>query len=115
MKPKQEKCLALMVAGGQTQKEIAQQLNVTEATICNWKKDPVFQAELQAALRAGTREAAAQALKVEVELLKSKNKWVRLEAARDILNRAGIKADDLGVAVAAAPVVVISGADQLLD
>lgn len=113
LKPKQRKCIELMTMGDRTQKDIAEEIGVTQATICNWKKDPVFQLELHEALRAGVRDAAAQALLVERQLLKAKSETVRLMAARDILDRARIGTE--GLTPVMPPVVVISGADQLRD
>lgn len=36
---KQKKCIEMMALGDRTQKEIAERLKVTEATICNWKME----------------------------------------------------------------------------
>lgn len=47
--PKQKKCVELMVSGELKQKEIAAQINVSEQTICAWKKN----ADFMAAIRAG--------------------------------------------------------------
>ena len=39
MKPKQIKCLELMVQGELTDKEIAEAINISPKTICDWKKN----------------------------------------------------------------------------
>ena len=39
MKPKQIKCLELMVQGELTDKEIAEAINISPKTICEWKKN----------------------------------------------------------------------------
>ena len=39
MKPKQIKCLELMVQGELTDKEIAEAINISPNTICDWKKN----------------------------------------------------------------------------
>ena len=39
MKPKQIKCLELMVQGKLTDKEIAEAINISPKTICEWKKN----------------------------------------------------------------------------
>lgn len=114
LKPRQEKCLALMVAGNRTQKEIAEEIGVTPATICNWRRDAEFKQAYTEALREGVRDVAAVALLEMVELLHSSNAMVRFMAARDLLDRAGIKPQEVA-AVLPTPVVVISGADQLQD
>lgn len=91
---KQRKCVELMAAGGSTQREIAERLHVTEATICNWKKNGEFMAEYASALKNSMREVAAKAFCVEKALLKARSESVRLMAAKDILDRAGFKPDD---------------------
>ena len=91
---KQRKCIELMVAGSRTQKEIAGQLRVTEATICNWKKNAEFRAEYTSLLKDSMKEVAAKAFCVEKSLLKARSESVRLMAAKDILDRAGFKPDD---------------------
>ena len=91
---KQSKCIELMTAGNRTQKEIASCLHVTEATICNWKKNAEFMAEYTLALKNSMKEVAAKAFCVEKSLLKARSESVRLMAARDILDRAGFKPDE---------------------
>lgn len=113
LRAKQQKCIALMIEGGRTQKEIAGEIRVSEATICNWKRSEEFRAAYDAALCEGVRDAAAKALRVQEQLLMAKSETVRLMAARDILDRAGVRTQDLTAVVA--PVVVITGGDQLED
>lgn len=115
LKPKQEKALSLMVAGNMTQREIAGIVGVTPATICNWRRDGEFQRAFSEALRENVKDMAAVALAEMVELLHSPNAMVRFMAARDLLDRAGIKHIDEQTAQAAisVPVVVITGADEL--
>lgn len=91
---KQKKCIELMVAGDRTQKEIAKILNVTEATICNWKRDEEFKAEHTSSLKDSMKDVAAKAFYTETKLLKARSEMVRLMAAKDILDRAGFKPDD---------------------
>ena len=91
MKPKQKKCLELMVFSDCTQKEIAEAINVSEKTICEWKKDNEFMTELNDMMHASFKTAAPQAFRTIAKLLLSNNDFVRLYAARDILDRAGYK------------------------
>lgn len=91
---KQRKCIELLVFGALSQKEIAGQLHVTEATICNWKKNTEFRAEYTLALKDSMKDVAAKALKTEISLLKARSESVRLMAAKDILDRSGFKPDD---------------------
>lgn len=91
---KQKKCIEMLVAGNQKQKEIAAKLHVAEATICNWKKNAEFMAEYTSLLKSGMKDAAVKAFHTEIALLKARSESVRLMAARDILDRAGFKPDD---------------------
>lgn len=92
--PKQNKCIELMVQGNMTQKEIAEQIHVSENTISNWKKNSEFMAEYTTLLKNSMKDFAARAFQIELNLLKAKSEMVRLMAAKDILDRAGFKADD---------------------
>lgn len=95
LKGKQRKCLELMLTGSFTQKEIAEEIGVTEQTITNWKKKDEFAQEYNAALKKRINLHAAVAFKTETELLKSADSdSVRLNAAKDILDRAGFKSRD---------------------
>ncbi len=91
---KQKKCIEMLVFGNQTQRQIAASLHVTEATICNWKKNAEFMTEYTSALKNSMREVAAKAFCVEKSLLKARSESVRLMAAKDILDRAGFKPED---------------------
>lgn len=91
---KQRKCIEYMVQGERTQKEIAEILHVTEATICNWKKNDEFMTEYTASLKGSMKNVAAKAFQTEIALLRARSEMVRLMAAKDILDRAGFKPDD---------------------
>ena len=91
---KQKKCIEMLVFGNQTQRQIASSLHVTEATICNRKKNDEFMAEYTLALKNSMKEVAAKAFHTEMALLKARSESVRLMAAKDILDRAGFKPDD---------------------
>lgn len=95
LKGKQKKCLELMLTGDYTQKEIAKEIGVTEQTIVNWKKNDEFAEEYNSALKKRINLHAAAAFKTETELLKNADSdSVRLNAAKDILDRAGFKPRD---------------------
>lgn len=95
LKGKQKKCLELMLTGDYTQKEIAKEIGVTEQTIVNWKKNDEFAEEYNSALKKRINLHAATAFKTETELLKNADSdSVRLNAAKDILDRAGFKPRD---------------------
>ncbi len=90
----QEKCIELMVKTDMKQVDIAEELGVTPTTICLWKKQEEFKTAYADAVRAAMPEAAPKAWNTIVDLLKSNNAGIRLAAARDILDRAGFKAED---------------------
>ena len=79
---KQMQCINLMVIENKTQKQIAKELKITEQTICNWKKDK----ELE-----NFGSLAVEAQKELKKLLKSNNEYIKMQAVKDILDRAGYK------------------------
>lgn len=90
LKPKQRKCLELMVQGCLTDKEIAEAINISQKTICDWKKNnPEFQVEYNKMMRSGLQFAAPKAFRKQVELLNSESDNVAHLAAKDIMDRAG--------------------------
>lgn len=109
---KQRKCIELMVAGGQNQKQIAAEIHVAEATICNWKKNNEFIDEYTAALKNSIKDVAAKAFRVEEKLLSAKSEMVRLMAAKDILDRAGFKPDENVNLNGNGTVVIVDDCDQ---
>ena len=90
---KQKKCIALMVDDIK-QKEIAKMLNVSQQTICNWKKNEEFMTEYNSSLKSSMKDIAPKAFKTEVSLLSARSEMVRLMAAKDLLDRAGFVADE---------------------
>ena len=110
---KQKKCIEMMLCGDFTQKEIAAEIKVSEQTICSWKKNiPEFMEEYELALREGLKEAAAKAFRTQVNLLNSKNPMTRHMAAKDILDRAGFKAEDKLNINGSAPVRIVDDLDE---
>ena len=113
LKPKQMKCLELMISGVKTDKEIAEAINVSQKTICEWKKNNAdFQAEYNSLMRSSLQYAAPKAFRKQVSLLDSKNDMVAHLAAKDIMDRAGFNPIDK-LDIAGAIPVVISGEDEL--
>lgn len=92
LKPKQRKCIELMILGTKTQAEIARELKVTEQTICNWKKDSTFTRELTKANRTILNSLVPRAINKTAALLDAESEQVQLAAAKDILDRSGYKA-----------------------
>lgn len=112
---KQKKCIELMASGEFTQKEIAKQINITEKTICTWKKEKEFMGELDALIRISIQSLAAKAFMTQVNLLKAKSEMVRYMVSKDILDRAGYKPDDKFKVEGAIPVVIQDDMDETDD
>lgn len=88
---KQQKCIFLMVSDNKTQKQIAKEIKVSENTICDWKKDQEFKNEIQKRMNDRFGSLAIQAQKELAKLLKTKNEKVKIQAIKDVLDRAGYK------------------------
>ena len=104
---KQRKCIELLVVGDRTQKEIAEILHISEASICNWKKNDEFINEYTVSLKNSMKDVAAKAFNTEIKLLSARSEMVRLMAAKDILDRAGFKADEKLTLESTAKVVIV--------
>lgn len=94
LKPRQKKCIEMLVSGTMTQADIAAALKVSEQTICNWKKNEEFAEELAAANRLVISSLVPAAVQRTKALLNAESEAVQLAAAKDILDRAGYKAQD---------------------
>ncbi len=90
----QEKCINLMITTNKTQKQIASEINISEKTICEWKKQKEFKEEIQNSMRENFNLLAIEAQKELKKLLKSKNEYVKMHAIKDILDRSGFKPTD---------------------
>ena len=94
LKPRQKKCIEMLVSGAMTQADVAAALKVTEQTICNWKKNEEFAEELAAANRLVISSLVPAAVQRTKALLNAESEAVQLAAAKDILDRAGYKPQD---------------------
>ena len=95
LNPKQVKCLQLMIKGDMTDKDIAAAINITQKTICEWKKNnKEFQDEYNSLMRSSLQYAAPKAFRKQMALLDSKNDMVAHLAAKDIMDRAGFNPTD---------------------
>lgn len=83
-----------MLLGEITQAQIAKELKVTEQTICNWKKNSEFAKELADGNRIAISSLVPRAINKTAALLNAESEQVQLAAAKDILDRAGYKAQD---------------------
>ena len=110
LKPKQIKCLELMVKGDMTDKDIAAAINITQKTICDWKKNSKeFQDEYNSLMRSSLQYAAPRAFRKQLALLDSKNDMVAHLAAKDIMDRAGFSpAEKIEMDMDISPVVIRS-------
>ena len=91
MASKQTKAIILMVTTEKKQKEIAKEIGVNEATISRWKKQEDFNQAKKDYEREYLSSLSAKALRTLAELLDSNTDYVRLAAAKDILDRTGYK------------------------
>lgn len=91
LKPKQIKCIDMLILAEKTQAEIAKEIKVSEQTICNWKKDEEFIAEYNNRIKSCISSLAPKALKTMKTLLSSDTDKVRFSAAKDLLDRSGFK------------------------
>lgn len=89
---KQKKCAELMCLGTLSQVEIAKELKITEQTICNWKKDDEFLQEISKSAQQKIIRIVPKAINKLNALLDSKNEAIQLNAIKDVLDRAGLKA-----------------------
>ena len=95
LNPKQVRCLELMIKGDMTDKDIAAAINITQKTICEWKKNnKEFQDEYNSLMRSSLQYAAPKAFRKQMALLDSKNDMVAHLAAKDIMDRAGFNPTD---------------------
>lgn len=94
MASKQMKAIILMVTTEKKQKEIAKEIGVNEATISRWKKQEDFNKAKKDYERGYLSSLSAKALRTLAELLDSNTDYVRLAAAKDILDRTGYKPTD---------------------
>ena len=70
LKPKQMRCLELMFENPRMKmKDIAQELNVTQKTISQWKKEEEFKKQYDEHFRLKLQYAATKAFNKQVELM----------------------------------------------
>ena len=88
---KQQKCINLMILTNKTQQQIAKEINVSEKTICEWKKTKEFKDGIQNEMQENFSSLAIEAQQGLKKLLKSKNEYIKIQAIKDVLDRAGYK------------------------
>ena len=88
------RAVRLMVRTNMSQREIAKEIGITEATISKWKHRDDFDEVRLKEERLYLGDLAAPALRTMKELLNAKSELVRFNAAHDILDRTGFKPVD---------------------
>ena len=84
--------IELMVSTNMTQLQIAEEIGVCDETVYRWTKKPHFQAKLEEENKKRFHNLAVEAQKeMERLALKGKREHTRLQACKDILDRAGYK------------------------
>lgn len=91
---KQQKCIILMITTNKTQKQIAKEIQISENSICEWKKNKEFKNEIQNQMRENFGSLAIEAQQKLKKLLNSKNEYIQIQTIKDILDRAGYKPTD---------------------
>ena len=66
---KQLRAVELLLEGKMSLKQIASQVGVSESTLSRWKKDEAFSAFYAQGLRRVLNDAAAEALRTEMQIL----------------------------------------------
>lgn len=90
----QIKCIELML-DGKTQVEIANEIGVAEVTVSRWKKQDLFREKLKEAVNLKfERMAVIAQLTIQNLATNAQSESVRLNAAKDILDRGGYKPID---------------------
>lgn len=96
--PKVGRAVQLFIGGGHTRAEIGSLLGVTAATVGKWLRDPgvekymkEFQLEESKLIKARMHASSAAAIDKIVRLLDSPIDGIALQAAKDLLDRAGHK------------------------
>lgn len=108
----QLKCINLMITETKTQKQIAKEINVTEKTICEWKKDKEFKEEIQKQMKENFGSLAIEAQQELKKLLKSKNENIKMQAIKDVLDRAGYKPIDKIEATAMSKIELVDDVNE---
>lgn len=100
MSPNKERA-ALLLASGMKQKDVAEDVSVTPATLCNWQKSIEFKvavnrytSELLDSARNRLISLSNGAIDCIQELLSSDNDQVRLQACKVLLSANGMLGDN---------------------
>ena len=86
---KQLRCIDMLIYTDKLKCEIAEELNVSNATISVWLKKEEFQEGIRAEMNRSFGSLAVKAKKRLEQLIDSTNEQVALSASREALNKAG--------------------------
>lgn len=86
---KMDKAIELMVYTNLSQREIAKKLDVREETVSRWKNQEKFQSRKNELQKEYLKDLVAPAIRGLNDLLDANSEFVKLEAAKTILDRAG--------------------------
>lgn len=109
---KQQKCIISMITEAKTQKQIAKEIQVSENTISEWKKNKEFKEEIQKQMRENFSLLAIEAQQKFKKLLNSKNENIQMQAVKDILDRAGYKPVEKAELVAESRVELVDDVNE---
>lgn len=84
--------VAELVASGKGSEEISVAIGVTKRKASEWMRHPEVKAAVGKLLKDKAQMHVAKALNVLFELLDDKNPWVRMTAARTLIEKQGIYA-----------------------
>lgn len=92
---KQRKFIELSMTTNLNEREKAEAVGIARETASRWKNNPEFQQAYDVAVMDSLKRASAMAMRNIVELAsKAESENVRLQASKDILDRAGHKQQD---------------------
>lgn len=92
---KQQRYVELKQETQQTDKKLAQEIGVDVTTISRWKSKSDFIEGQEAFQREHLRSAVPKAIQTLMDLLHSEHDRVRLDTAKEILNKTGYKDNEI--------------------
>ena len=119
---KQLKAARMLAEGDKTQKEIAEELKITPQTMVRWKQLPEFKEKVAEFLdellddqKKELKRLSKKATRTMEKLLDARSEMVRYQAAKDILDRVGLKPEEAQGANNANILINIQGSRSGVD
>ncbi|BFL72115.1 phBC6A51 family helix-turn-helix protein [Anaerococcus nagyae] len=94
MASKKEKAAAMLVCTNLSQRDIANKLDMREETLSRWKKDEGFKKLIKKNEQQYMKDLVSPALRGLKDLVEAQSEFVKLEAIKTILDRAGYETID---------------------